>query len=215
MGATPFTRNYRDHSNDTGFQFEFFCDKCGNGHRSSFKASALGVGAKIAKGLGSLFGGSKMWAAGAAADHMKDGLRGGAWDDAFRKAIEEIRPKFHQCTRCGRWVCPDVCWNGERQLCEGCAPNLAEEGAHHQANIAAQQLAEKIRKVDHVADIDPAAPMLAQCPHCKSQLQPGAKFCAGCGKPVGGAAAAKSFCAGCGAQLAAGAKFCGGCGQPT
>src|SRR3712207_8965772 len=49
MGSTAFTRNYTDHSNDTGYQFEFHCDKCGNGHRSAFQASALGVGAKIAK----------------------------------------------------------------------------------------------------------------------------------------------------------------------
>ena len=66
MTSIAFSRNYRDHSNDTGFQFEFFCDKCGNGYRSSYKASALGVGSKIAKGLGSLFGGN-LWAAGNAA----------------------------------------------------------------------------------------------------------------------------------------------------
>lgn len=212
MAATAFTRNYRDHSNDTGYQFEFFCDKCGNGFRSSFQASALGVGSKVAKGLGALFGGRKMWAAGIAADHMKDGLRGKAWDDAFQRAIDEIRPRFHQCTRCGHWVCPEACWNEERQLCEDCAPNLAEEAAHHQANIAAHQLADKMRKVDHVAGVDPAAMMLGACPHCKARLQAGKKFCAGCGKPVG-SGAARSFCTGCGAELAAGARFCGDCGQ--
>ncbi len=214
MAATAFTRNYRDHSNDTGYQFEFYCDKCGNGFRSSFQASVLGVGSKIAKGLGSLFGGHKMWAAGVAADHMKDGLRGKAWDDAFQKAIDELRPKFHQCTRCGRWVCPEACWNEERQLCEGCAPNLAEEAAHHQANIAAHQLADKMRTVDHVAGIDPSAAMLGACPHCQARLQPGKKFCAGCGQPVG-SGAARPFCTGCGAQLAAGARFCGDCGHPA
>jgi predicted amidophosphoribosyltransferase len=107
-----------------------------------------------------------------------------------------------------------VCWNEERQLCEGCAPNLAEEAAHHQAEIAAQQLAEKMRKVDQVAEVDPAAAMVGACPHCKARIAPGKKFCAGCGKPVG-AAGAKSFCTGCGAQLSAGAKFCGDCGAPA
>jgi hypothetical protein len=214
MSATAFTRNYRDHSNDTGYQFEFHCDKCGNGYRSSFQANVLGVGAKIAKGLGGLFGGAKMWAAGNAADHLKDGLRGKAWDDAFKKAIDELKTKFHQCTRCGQWVCPEACWNEQRQLCENCAPNLAEEAAHHQANIAASQLAEKMRNVDQVAGIDPAAMMLGACPHCQARLQAGKKFCAGCGKPVG-AGAAKSFCSGCGAQLDAGSKFCGDCGQPA
>jgi len=215
MGATGFTRNYRDHSNDTGFQFEFFCDKCGNGYRSAWQASALGVGSKIAKGLGSLFGGSKLWGAGVAADHLKDGLRGSGWDDAFKKAIEEIKPKFHQCTRCGNWVCPEVCWNEGRQLCEACAPDLAEEASAAQANIAADQAREKLRAVDQTEGFDPKAEILAGCPHCKARLAAGAKFCASCGKPVVQAAAQKKFCTGCGGQLAAGAKFCSGCGAAS
>ena len=215
MAAIAFTRNYTDHSNDTGYQFEFNCDKCGNGFRSSFDASALGVGSKIAQGLGSLFGGSKLWQAGNAAAHMKDGLRGGAWDAAFKKAIEEIKPQFHQCTRCGQWVCPQVCWNAERGLCETCAPDLAQEAASHQAHIASQQIAEKMRQQDLVGDIDVTAPMQAACAHCKARLEPGTKFCAECGKPTAVAAASKSaFCTGCGGKLAANAKFCGGCGQP-
>jgi hypothetical protein len=213
MGVQSFTRNYADHSNDTGYQFEFHCDKCGNGYRSTFQASALGVGSKIARGLGSLFGGGSLWNAGQAADYMKDGLRGGAWDDAFKKAIDEIKPKFHQCTRCGNWVCPEVCWNEKRNLCEACAPDLAEEAAHHQAHIASQQIADKMHKVDLVPDVDVTAQMNSSCPHCKGRLDPGAKFCPGCGKPVvAGAGQAKKFCSGCGAQLAGGAKFCSGCG---
>jgi hypothetical protein len=211
--AQAFTRNHTDHSNDTGYQFEFHCDKCGNGYRSKFQASALGVGSKIAKGLGSLFGGSRLWGAGVAADHLKDGLRGSGWDDAFKKAIDEIKPKFHQCTRCGNWVCPEVCWNESRNLCEACAPDLAEEAAHHQAHIASDQIADKMRKVDLVEGIDVKAPMVSGCPHCKARLAPGAKFCPGCGKPVSAAAIPqKKFCSGCGSQLAGGAKFCSGCG---
>lgn len=216
MAAHAFTKNYQDHSNDTGYQFEFHCDKCGNGYRSSFNASALGVGSKIAKGLGSIFGGSKLWGAGVAADYMKDGLRGSGWDDAFKKAIDEIKPKFHQCTRCGNWVCPDVCWNESRGLCEACAPDLAEEAAHHQARIASDQMADKMRNADLVGNVDVTAQMLSQCPHCKGRLDPGAKFCAGCGKPVvAGAGAQKKFCSGCGTQLPGGAKFCSGCGTAS
>jgi hypothetical protein len=216
MGSIAFTRNYADHSNDTGYQFEFNCDKCGNGHRSTFQASALGVGSKIAKGLGSLFGGGGLWNAGQAGEYMKDGLRGPAWDTAFQKAIDEIRPKFHQCTRCGNWVCPEVCWNESRQLCEGCAPDLAEEASSMQAHIAAEQAGEKMRAVDQVADFDPRAQMLSGCPHCKARLAAGAKFCAGCGKPVGTPVASQQkFCTGCGGKLAVGAKFCSGCGAPS
>lgn len=212
MANTAFTRNYRDHSNETGFQFEFFCDKCGNGFRSAFQASTLGVGAKVLKGLGSLFSGSKLWQAGNAAEHVKDGLRGGAWDEAFEKAIAEIKPKFHQCTRCGQWVCPEVCWNAARQLCEGCAPDLAEEAAHHQAQIASQQVADKMRQTDLVADVDVGQAMVGQCPSCQARLSPGTKFCPECGKPTTAAAAGPKFCSACGKKLAPGAKFCGECG---
>jgi hypothetical protein len=214
MAATAFTRNYTDHSNDTGYQFEFHCDKCGNGYRSTFHMSKLGVGSKIAKGLGSIFGGS-LWSAGQATDFMKDGLRGQAWDSAFREAIDEIKPKFRQCTRCGKWVCPEVCWNDQRQLCESCAPNLAEEAAAQQAQIAIQQVGDKLRKVDQTAGFDPSAEMVAQCPSCRASVVPGAKFCAGCGKPVATASAGKVFCTGCGSQMPAGSKFCAGCGHPA
>jgi hypothetical protein len=145
---------------------------------------------------------------------MKDGLRGQANDKALQEAIEEIRPKFCQCTRCGIWVCPDVCWNHQRQLCENCAPDLAEEAAAQQAQIAAQQIGEKFRKVDLVAGIDPAGEMVSSCPHCKAGIAAGAKFCASCGKPIG-SGAAKAFCTGCGAQMPAGARFCSGCGQAS
>jgi hypothetical protein len=215
MGTIPFTRNYSDHSNDTGFQFEFHCDKCGNGYRSTFHASALGVGSKLAKGLGSLFGGGGMWAAGQAGEYMKDGLRGPAWDSAFQKAIEEIRPKFHQCHRCGRWICPDVCWNDQRQLCVECAPDLVQEAASAQAHVAAEQAATKIRSVDQVADFDPTAQMtVSACPSCQARLAPNAKFCAGCGKPVA-APAQKQFCTGCGQMLPPNGRFCSGCGTPA
>ena len=115
---------------------------------------------------------------------MKDALRGEAWDSAFKAAVDEIKPKFHQCTRCGNWVCPEVCWNEARQLCEACAPDLAEEAASHQAHIASQQIAEKMRATDLVEGIDVKGEMLSSCPHCKSRLAPGAKFCAGCGQAV-------------------------------
>ena len=34
-----FTRNHSDLSTDAGFQFEFFCDCCGNGFKSTFVPS--------------------------------------------------------------------------------------------------------------------------------------------------------------------------------
>jgi hypothetical protein len=216
MASQPFTRNHADHSNDTGFQFEFFCDKCGSGHRSAFKANKLGVAANLIKAAGSLFGGD-MYRAGWGADHVKDAFRGPAWDSAFQEAIGESRPKFNQCTRCGKWVCPEVCWNHARGLCEDCAPDLREHAPAIQAQVAVEQAWEQARSGDQMRGFDLAAEasVSAGCKKCQATLAAGAKFCAQCGTasvPAATAAGPK-FCANCGGGLGAGARFCPGCGS--
>ena len=218
MGAIAFTRNYTDHSSDTGYQFEFHCDKCGNGYRSTFHNSTLGVGSKLARGLGSLFGGS-LYQVGQAGEYMKDGLRGQAWDSAFKEAIEEIKPKFHQCARCAKWVCPEVCFNHSRGLCRDCAPDLEQEAAAAQARTAAEQAATAIRNVNQIQGFDPNAQHVVgqtqACAGCHTPLAAGAKFCASCGAPVQAAAPVHQFCTGCGTQMPPGSRFCSGCGTPA
>jgi hypothetical protein len=208
--AQSFTHNYTDHSNDTGFQFEFHCDKCGNGYRSSFQTSTLGLASSLLKAAGSFFGGS-LASAGWGADHVKDALRGTNWDAAFSAAVTEIRPKFKQCTRCGHWVCPEVCWNESRGLCEDCAPDLQESAAAAQAQAAVEQINERARQTDQTGGLDLSKAQRATCSGCGANLKPKAKFCSECGKP----AAAAAFCAECGAEMAPGAKFCAGCGTKT
>jgi hypothetical protein len=211
MAAQGFTKNYRDHSNDHGYQFEFFCDKCGNGHRSSFKTSSIGLAASVIKAAGAFFGGS-LYRAGRGAQQLKDALRGPAWDGAFKEAIDECRPQFRQCTLCGGWYCPEVCWNAERGLCEGCAPNLAEHAPALQASLAINQARQKIAEVDQTrgADVANAAAAVRNCSKCQARLEGAARFCAQCGSAV--AANQPRFCSGCGEGLPSGARFCAGCG---
>jgi len=38
----PFTSNYTDVSRYEGYQFEFHCQRCGNGYRSAFRHSVTG-----------------------------------------------------------------------------------------------------------------------------------------------------------------------------
>ena len=78
------------------------------------------MAAGLLRAASSLFGGA-FGGAAQSADCVKDALRGEGWDAAFQSAIDEAKPRFRQCTRCGCWVCPDVCWNTSRNLCESCA----------------------------------------------------------------------------------------------
>ena len=43
MALIQFTKNHNDHSTDKGYQFEFFCDRCGNGFMTGFKPSDDGL----------------------------------------------------------------------------------------------------------------------------------------------------------------------------
>src|SRR5438132_1636816 len=107
MSMTPFTRNYTDHSNDQGFQFEFHCDKCGNGWRTEFKSNSIGFAAGILNIAGSFFGG-RLSSVAHAGNQAKDMLRGKAWDEAFAACVAEGKAHFKQCSRCGHWVCPEI-----------------------------------------------------------------------------------------------------------
>jgi len=207
MALTQFTRNYSDRSTDKGYQFEFYCDKCGTGLRSSFQANKLGMAAGLLRAASSLFGGA-LGGAAQSADYVKDALRGEGWDAAFKEAIDEAKPRFRQCTRCGKWVCPDVCWNGTRNLCKACAPDASEEGAALQAQLDAEQLGQRLREADGAAR--PALQHTTACPHCGTAIDPAAKFCPECGQSL----AAPTACAKCGAKLSGAGKFCVECGAP-
>jgi hypothetical protein len=57
MATIPFTDNYSDLSSNRGFQFKFFCQKCGNGYMSTFQTNTLGAAAFAAQAVSGLLGG--------------------------------------------------------------------------------------------------------------------------------------------------------------
>jgi hypothetical protein len=236
--AIAFVKNYQDLSTDRGFQFKFNCDHCGNGYMTGFQTSAMGAAGSVLRAAGDLFGGV-FASAGQSAYEVQRMVGGSAHDHALEAAVNECKQQFHQCNRCGRWVCPEVCWNGEANLCKGCAPRYEEEfaAAHAdaRAHAARSQLESKASAVDYTANVDmnhvaaapapyqvayqappqpPAAgPRVAgggsHCTGCGALLGTG-KFCQECGTPRPVAAPAACVC---GAAVVAGTKFCGECGH--
>lgn len=108
MGAIEFVQNYDDLSTDQGFQFNFYCDRCGNGFQSTFVANKLGMAGGFLRAAGGLLGGV-LGSAGDSAYEVQRAIGGPAHDKALREAVQEIKPLFKQCRRCGKWVCQEIC----------------------------------------------------------------------------------------------------------
>jgi hypothetical protein len=199
-----FTNNYRDLSTDTGFQFEFCCERCGDGVRSQFKPSILGTASSVLNVASNFLGGILGGASNAA-----NSARNATWerehDGAFRAAIEEVRPSFTRCPRCTNYVCAS-CWNQAAGLCAGCAPHLGTELAASKSDVALQQMREKV----------------AQSQQFSSDISGKHTTCPACGAPTGD----MKFCGACGARLSLrrcanghevgpDMRFCGECGSPV
>jgi membrane protease subunit (stomatin/prohibitin family) len=204
MSEIRFSDNHRDHSTDTGFQFEFFCERCHESWRSPFDRYAAGTVDNVlgmADGLfGGIFGGARN-----AMSRVKSAGWQTAHDSAFRKAVGQAQGRFHRCPRCSNNHCDD-CWNADEGTCITCVPRL-------DAEIAAITREAKIHKAREVAfdtatvsDADLQARVVS-CPKCSAAVGR-AKFCPECGSPV----SLTRACGGCSAEIPTSSKFCPECG---
>ena len=209
MAHIEFTDNYQDLSTQSGFQFKFICESCGNGYMSSFKASKSGMATGLLRGAGGLLGGF-MGNAGNSAQQLQDLISGPAHDKALQDAVEEIKPLFVQCKRCGQWVCREICWNAERGLCAECAPITQREIGSIQAKLTVEQAEAKLREQDLTAGLNLADKAVVICPACGAEND-GGKFCQECG----GSLSPRTDCPRCGTKLKPNAKFCPECGAKT
>jgi hypothetical protein len=206
-----FTDNIRDLSNENGYQFEFVCERCGNGYRSPYRNNVAERGRGLLRSAGSLFGGKLEQLSSASMQLSYDrGTNSKAKDKAMAEAVESVRDQFRQCRGCGNWVCEPVCWNHEIGQCLVCSPSIAEEISKAQAAAQIEQVQDKVRQTDWTADLNLTTRARVACPHCQAQVD-GGKFCPQCG----GQLAAMTFCTECGSQLAPGARFCPECGTPA
>lgn len=207
MALIQFVANHQDLSTDRGYQFKFHCDKCSNGFMSTFQTSVTGVAGGLLRAAGSLFGGV-LGNASRSAWEIQRVVGGKEHDEALNRAVAEAKAHFKQCSHCGKWVCPEVCWNLGRGLCESCAPDERETVSAAQAQALVSQIHDKARSTDLAAHVDMKQPATAACPHCGAATK-GGKFCPECGKTL----ASKVTCPACSASVDAGVKFCPECGQ--
>src|SRR5205814_7658797 len=85
MSLIQFTRNHTDHSTDRGYQFEFFCDRCGNGFTSAIETSTAGLAGSALRTMSNLFGGV-LGSVGNSSYEIERAVQGPGHDRAFRSA---------------------------------------------------------------------------------------------------------------------------------
>jgi hypothetical protein len=204
MALIQFVRNSDDMSTDRGYQFKFYCDRCGNGYETQFQPSATGTISDVLDTASSLLGGMFSNIASAGERVHSAGYQK-AKDDAFRHAVDEAKPNFKLCKRCGKWV-DAVCWNPDRGLCKDCAPDLETEYSVAQSQAAIEQAQEVARQGTYVNADHFKQTIVATCSNCGADVK-GAKFCPECGTAV----KRTTKCGKCRAETN-GAKFCPECG---
>ncbi len=209
--SIQFTRNYSDESTEQGFQFEFFCDRCGNGFRTPFKAFGIGRVSNALDTASSLFGGI-LGRAASVGNQVSSAAYERAHDTAFVEAAGLLKPQFMQCPRCSSWVCKQSCWNTKKGLCKQCAPDLGVEMAAAQASRSVEEVwahAAMAEEDKHLSEADWRQGIRATCPQCNAPLTGNSKFCPECGAKIH----PDDKCPKCGQKVTPGTKFCGECGQ--
>jgi hypothetical protein len=212
MSEIKFSKNYSDHSvtsgPNSGFQFEFNCERCGDAWRTDFVPYRGGQASSwIGKAAG-IFGGL-VGEASTAAEGLAEAGYGKAHDQAFAAAIEQAKNHFHRCARCMKYVC-DPCWNQHSGLCRACAPDaeVEIEAARAAGQVYAAGEKAALEGIQRGKQMDVKKDRQLVCPKCHAETH-GAKFCPECGFKL----AVLTQCPKCSAEFPPGSKFCPECGE--
>src|SRR5512135_3567117 len=129
MSEIKFSKNFNDLSvssgYNAGFQFEFYCESCGDAWRAEFVPYRGGQATSWLGKAAGIFGGV-LGNVESAAEGLAQAGYGKAHDQAFAAAIEQAKLHFHRCARCMNYAC-DTCWNNDKGLCRNCAPQAEVE----------------------------------------------------------------------------------------
>lgn len=189
--------NYRDLSTGgsdfgAGFQYEFFCTRCGRKWKSPFQPYRMGQVAGLLSRFSFLIPNMRT-ATRTTGNFAEMGSRG-ARDKAFEKAREEAQKLYVECGGCKQGVCMD-CFDERADTCLGCQDREREQAE-----------ADKRRQV--LASEDAPATGAA-CPNCRTAMA-GGRFCPECGFDM---ASTHKSCPACAALIPRASRFCTDCGH--
>ena len=212
MSLIAFTKNHQDLSTDLGYQFKFFCDKCGNGHMSSFMQSNIGLAGTLLRGAGSLLGGFLGSSGGLARTRSSEPSAARSTTPPSVKRSRRRGRSSDSARAAGTGCAPSNCWNAERGLCEACAPEPRRgaerragdgrqgaglaEGAYHRPGLGRGHdlegggLLPAVRSEGAVGkqsclECGASVSQSTECRKCGTNIEGQSKFCPECGEKVG------------------------------
>jgi hypothetical protein len=189
---------YTDLSSVTGFQFEFYCERCADAWRSPFVRYTEGRFPAVMDTAARLMAPRNAPSRGLAA------FRGAAWDRAraaaFFRAARSAVEHFHLCASCRDHCCPG-CWDRPAGVCTACA---SPERALDATLSASGGDAVTRARLTH----GPAGSVSRRpCSVCGFAAG-NSSFCPRCGAGLG----EKQACRSCGTAIPGAARFCPACG---
>ncbi len=181
----PLT-NYRDLSTSSsdvsaGFQFEFFCERCGESWRSPFKPYRKGQITGWLSRFAFMF--SDLSKASRATGAFADAGGGSAKTEALEEARATAASMFEHCPGCRKWVGRE-CWDAHAGSCNECAGQAARGSGHEASGGGAVcpncQTPSQGGRFCHECGFDMASTHKS-CPACGVTLPRSARFCTDCG----------------------------------
>jgi hypothetical protein len=185
VGIDEFVSDFLDPADDLstekGFQWQFCCPRCGEGHLSSFEYYDPGTAGLLAKSLkdtgmlGQLGGAVGELVGKTAYEAQRRAHR----EKALRRAVLEARLNFEKCGECLSWSCRDAsCWNADLKRCVQCATDGASGGP---ASRGGELPNDPFLMQDAMLAAPPARPARrTTCQWCGAGDQPG-ETCNRCG----------------------------------
>ena len=189
----PLT-NYRDISTSmsdvsAGFQFEFYCEKCGEASRSAFRPYRKGQITGWLSRFAFMF--YDLNKASRATGAFAEAGGGSAKAEALEEARAAAAALYERCEGCRKWVGRE-CWNSNSNTCRDCAAKASSDAASGYGGSGYS-----------------AAGSGPTCPNCQTASQ-GGRFCHECGFDM---ASTHKSCTACGVTLSRQARFCTDCGH--
>lgn len=178
--------NYRDLSTSSsdvsaGFQFEFYCEACGETQRSAFQPYRKGQITGWLSRFAFMF--SDLNKASRATGAFADASASGAKAEALGEAVAAVASQYQHCSGCRKWVGRE-CWDARNDSCSACAGRAQADApaATGQAGSVCPncQVPSQGGRFCHECGFDMASTHKS-CPGCGAMQLRQARFCTDCG----------------------------------